>query len=109
MTSVRAGAAPRAGADVITAVQAFSTDLARVARGNGRPDLEERLRAEAARWSARGTTVVVAGETGRGKSSFVNAMLGYPDLLPVDEDSSTSVHIVVRYSPAITVRMSWRG
>jgi GTPase Era involved in 16S rRNA processing len=84
-------------------------DLARLAHANGRQDLEERVRAEAARWGARGTTVVVVGEAGRGKSSFVNALLGYPDLLPVDEDSSTSVHIVIRYSPTLTVRVHQEG
>lgn len=101
--------ATRAPGDPASAVQAFVNDLALVARGNNRPDLEERLRAEAARWTARGATIVVAGETGSGKTSLVNAAIGIPDLLPVDEGASTSVHVVLRYSPTVTVRVHQEG
>jgi hypothetical protein len=93
----------------VTGIQGLVNDLARLAHANGRPDLEERVRGEAARWSARGTTVVIVGETGRGKSSFVNALLEEPDLLPVDDDGSTSVHIVIHYSPTVTVRVHQEG
>src|ERR1700752_1740523 len=109
MTGVRSGTSPRAGVAPVASIQGLVNDLARLAHANGRFDLEERVRGEAARWSARGTTVVVVGETGRGKSSFVNALLGKPEPLPVEEDSSTSVHIVIRYSPTVTVRVPQEG
>jgi hypothetical protein len=40
-------------------------------------------------------TVVVVGETKRGKSSLINALLEHPGLLPVDSDVATSTHIEV--------------
>ncbi len=38
-------------------------------------------------------TVVVVGETKRGKSSVVNMLLGRPGLSPVDVDVATCVHL----------------
>ncbi len=109
MASQSSASPGRSPTDAVSAVQALVTDIARTARSNGRQDLEERLRAEAGRWSARGTTLVVAGETQRGKSSFINALLGYPDLLPVGDLTSTSVHVVVRFSPTVVVRVHQEG
>ncbi|MEO9220838.1 MAG: dynamin family protein, partial [Mycobacteriaceae bacterium] len=40
-------------------------------------------------------TVVVLGETNRGKSSLVNALLGTPDLSPVDAGVATSTYVVI--------------
>lgn len=42
--------------------------------------------------------VVVAGEVKRGKTSLVNALLGMPDLLPVDEDVCTATYAVVEHA-----------
>ncbi|MEK2490220.1 dynamin family protein [Kitasatospora purpeofusca] len=61
--------------------------------GNG----VRRLRAEAARAAGGAATLVVVGEKKRGKSSTINSLVGVPDLLPVDADVATGVHIVVRY------------
>lgn len=40
-------------------------------------------------------TVVVVGETNRGKSSLVNALLATPNLSPVDADVATSTYLVI--------------
>lgn len=42
--------------------------------------------------------VVVAGEVKRGKTSLVNALLGVPDLLPVDVDVCTATYAVVEHA-----------
>jgi hypothetical protein len=43
--------------------------------------------------------VVVVGETKRGKSSLVNALIGVPDLSPVDVAVATAAYLELRYSP----------
>ncbi|MFG3086139.1 dynamin family protein [Streptomyces antibioticus] len=43
-------------------------------------------------------TVVVVGEKKRGKSSLVNALVEHRDLLPVEVDVATGVHILVRHA-----------
>ncbi|MER7078977.1 Dynamin family protein [Saccharopolyspora kobensis] len=55
---------------------------------------------EAAEWveqvrrgRPRTPSVVVVGETNRGKSSLVNALLGHPGLSPVDADVATSTYL----------------
>ena len=42
-------------------------------------------------------TVVVIGETNRGKSCLVNALLGTPDLSPVDAGTATATYLVLEY------------
>jgi hypothetical protein len=63
----------------------------------GRSDAADRLAAEADHWKAAQTTVVVAGDIKRGKSSLINALIARPDLLPVDADVATAVHLVVSH------------
>jgi hypothetical protein len=50
-------------------------------------------------------TVVVVGETGRGKSSLVNALLHSPGASPVDAAGPTPVHVVLAHAevPVLTV------
>lgn len=48
---------------------------------------------------ARPARVVVVGEKKRGKSSLINALLGRKDLLPVDADIATGVHIALGWAP----------
>nr|BFF02071.1 dynamin family protein [Streptoalloteichus tenebrarius] len=43
-------------------------------------------------------TVVVVGETNRGKSSLVNALLASPGLSPVDADVATAVYLVLEHA-----------
>ncbi|MGH3979795.1 MAG: dynamin family protein, partial [Pseudonocardiaceae bacterium] len=45
-------------------------------------------------------TVVVVGETNRGKSSLVNALLATPGLSPVDADVATATYLVFHHDPA---------
>lgn len=42
-------------------------------------------------------TVVVLGETNRGKSSLVNALLATPELSPVDAVTATSTYLVIQH------------
>ena len=49
-------------------------------------------------------TVVVLGETNRGKSSLVNALLGTPDLSPVDAAVATSTYVVIGHGPRWSAR-----
>ncbi len=44
-------------------------------------------------------TVVVVGETNRGKSSLVNALLATPNASPVDADVATSSYLVFGHAP----------
>jgi hypothetical protein len=43
---------------------------------------------------------VIIGETNRGKSSLVNAILGMPDLSPVDAGVATATYLLFRYGDA---------
>ena len=96
----------RAGVQPITqAVQTLANQVVAVAGRRGRPELVATIRAEADRFRAGGATVVLAGETNSGKSSLLNALVGYPDLSPVDVDVTTGVHVVVRYSPVPSARV----
>ncbi len=70
-----------------------------------RSDLAERITAESAQWSEQDLVVVACGDIKRGKSSLLNELLGRTDLLPVDADVATSVHLVIRHgsTPSVTV------
>jgi GTPase SAR1 family protein len=63
----------------------------------GRSDLGDRVTAEAEQWNLQQLVVVACGDIKRGKSSLLNAILDRSQLLPVDSDVATSVHLVIRY------------
>lgn len=54
-------------------------------------------------------TVVVVGETNRGKSSLVNALLASPGLSPVDADAATCAYLVFGYSESPAARACYPG
>ena len=75
-------------------------DLVRLLQAAGRDEDRRQLRelqAEARDLGDEPATVVVVGETGRGKSSMINALLSRPGLLPVDFDTATSTTIIVQH------------
>lgn len=86
-------------------VRTLADRTAAVAEATGATDAATRLRAELARPNNPQTTVVVVGETKRGKSSLLNALLGRPGLVPVDADVATSAHLAITYAttPRATV------
>lgn len=55
------------------------------------------------------SSVVVVGETNRGKSSLVNALLATPGLSPVDADVATSTYLVFQHGPAWAARACYPG
>jgi predicted GTPase len=54
-------------------------------------------------------TAVVVGETNRGKSSLVNALLGHPGLSPVDADVATATYLVFGHAEAWEARACYPG
>lgn len=70
-----------------------------IAAEENRPELIERLEPEMKRFELGLFRIVVMGEIKKGKTSFVNALLGTPDLLPVASDIATSVVYKVIYGP----------
>jgi hypothetical protein len=54
-------------------------------------------------------TVVVVGETNRGKSSLVNALLATPGLSPVDAGVATATYLVMRHGPVWGARACYPG
>jgi Dynamin family len=60
----------------------------------GRPDLVDEVAAEVARPAAARPVVLVAGETRRGKSTLINALLRHPGLSPGAPDVATTAYLV---------------
>ncbi|WP_236790419.1 dynamin family protein [Amycolatopsis sp. GM8] len=72
--------------------------------------------AQAAKWvedirraRPRKPSVVVVGETNRGKSSLVNALLATPGLSPVDADVATATYLVFDHAPAWAAQACYPG
>ncbi|MEV4311595.1 dynamin family protein [Actinocrispum sp. NPDC049592] len=57
----------------------------------------------------RKPTVVTIGETNRGKSSLVNALLGQPGLSPVDADVATATYLVFGHAEQWEARACYPG
>lgn len=91
MVGVNAPAAPQTGVDAAAAaVVAEAGKVLRAYKHDTVADL-----AETKLHRAPQRTVVVAGEVQRGKSSLVNALVGYRDLCPVGVDVTSSVAVSV--------------
>jgi GTP-binding protein EngB required for normal cell division len=54
-------------------------------------------------------SVVVVGETNRGKSSLVNALLACPGLSPVDAGTATATYVVFQYGEQWAARACYPG
>jgi hypothetical protein len=89
-------AAQSGPAPVNERVAALVNELIRTTTAAGAEHLGDRLRDEAARWRTEETSVVVAAEPNRGKSSLVNAMLG-EELVPSGATSATGAHLLIRH------------
>ena len=74
-----------------------------------RDDLAERVTAEADQWNEQNLVVVACGDIKRGKSSLLNAILDRSNLLPVDADVATSVHLVIRYADEFDILVTRIG
>lgn len=97
------GAQPPGLPAVVNDVLRLANRTHNLTKAVGAADLTARIEAEAASWKDAEVRVVVAGEIKRGKTSFINALLGQPGLLPVDADVATSVHLAVRHAPAMSI------
>jgi hypothetical protein len=71
---------------------------------------------ESARWveeirarRRKTPSVVVVGETNRGKSSLVNALLGQPGLSPVDAEVATATYLVFGHAESWEARACYPG
>ena len=70
-----------------------------LAKSEERPDLLGKLEPAINRFELGLFRLVVMGEIKKGKSSFINALLGEPDLLPTASDVATSTVFKVMYGP----------
>ena len=93
-------AVARAPHRITTDVLALVAQARAAAVEDGEEGLVENLDRDLAHVRAGAARVVVVGEKKRGKSSLINALVGRADLLPVDADVATSVHVIVRHGPA---------
>ena len=75
------------------------SDLQRLADTLGRAEFIEPLRPAVERFEVGTFRLVIMGEIKKGKSSFLNALLGEPELLPTSSDVATSTVFQVRYGP----------
>ena len=62
---------------------------------------------EVTRWQPDKPVAVVVGETKRGKSSLVNALLGMPGLSPVDAQVATTAYLEFAWAEQASVR-AWQ-
>jgi predicted GTPase len=84
------------------AIQAYLNDVAAMLLRARRDDLFSTLKGAAEAPRPATPTVVVVGETGRGKSSLINALLGRR-LSPVGVDVTTACAIVFHHSDDLVV------
>ena len=83
----------------------------KLARAEGREDLVDRLSITWSRLRSPEVRVLVVGEYKQGKSSLINALLGF-QAVPVDDDIATCIPTTVRYaekSAAFVVRPGNNG
>lgn len=95
------------GRSYAAAVGELLETAATLAGQRARSELTARAQAEHSVMSRWGVTIVACGECSRGKSLFCNALIRWPDLLPVDIDVATGVYVVVEAAdePSATVML----
>jgi len=96
MTGTAPTPAGSAEAPVNERVASLVNEVIRAATAAGAEHLSDRLRSEGARWRATETSVVVAAEPNRGKSSLVNALLD-EEILPSGATAATSAYVLIRH------------
>lgn len=84
----------------------FANQLHSLVSSRDLPHLASLIEEEAKAWKDTSVRVVVAGEIKRGKTSFINALVRRPGLLPVDADVATSVHLAVRYGETESIQVA---
>ncbi len=82
---------------LVPEVLRFANRLHGFVTERGAAKLAALIEEEGAKWKDAAVRVVVAGEIKRGKTSFINALVGHPGLLPVDADVATAVYLSVTF------------
>jgi predicted GTPase len=100
--------APKAKNPLVPRVLKHANRLHAYTKQSGRTELADRIQAEAVRWKDQRSNVVVAGDIKRGKSSFINALVGEIGLLPVDADVATSVYLLVHHADELAITVTPR-
>jgi GTPase SAR1 family protein len=86
-------------------LQAYLNDVAAWLLQVGRPDLTKNLKDAVEARRSTTPTVVVIGETSRGKSSLVNALLNRTELSPTGLDSTTGCNVVLRHADHLQAKV----
>jgi len=101
-TSTPAASSPKGAASSL--YQSFS----KVARSLGEEGALEKLAPDFKRLQMGLFRLVVMGEIKKGKSSFINGLLGEPDLLPIASDIATSTVYKIIYGKTKSVRVYFK-
>ncbi len=97
--------AQAAGGQSQSQIQAYLNDVAARLRQASRSDLVQSLKEAVEEPRTAVANVVIVGETSRGKSSFVNALLERPGLSPVNLDTTTGCCVVLHHAAHLHARV----
>lgn len=87
----------------------YAQEFGELATQAGRMDLVENLKPDLQRFSLGLFRLVVVGEIKKGKTSFINALLGQKDLLPVSSDIATSTVFKIYYGPEVKYKVFFKA
>lgn len=90
---------------IVPDVLKYANQLHGFVNESGAGKLAKLIEDEAGKWKNACVRIVVAGEIKRGKTSFINALVGHPGLLPVDADVATSVYLSVNYGDRLSIEV----